>query len=55
MELYLAISHGCEFKIVFTVQTRSAGYIQFNSIQVYLYNAFYNTIVAKQLHRKLRF
>ncbi len=25
----------------------------FNSIQVYLYNAFYDTIVAKQLYRKL--
>ncbi len=30
-------------------------YIQFNSIQVYLYSAFYDTIVAKQLYRKLSF
>ncbi len=29
--------------------------IQFNSIQVYLYSAFYDTIVAKQLYRKLSF
>ncbi len=28
---------------------------QFNSIQVYLYSAFYDTIVAKQLYRKLSF
>ncbi len=28
---------------------------QFNSIQDYLYSAFYDTIVAKQLHRKLSF
>ncbi len=27
----------------------------FNSIQVYLYSAFYDTIVAKQLYRKLSF
>ncbi len=29
--------------------------VQFNSIQDYLYGAFYNTIVAKQLQRKLSF
>ncbi len=29
--------------------------IQFNSVQVYLYSAFYDTIVAKQLYRKLSF
>ncbi len=29
--------------------------VQFNSIQVYLYSAFYDTIVAKQLYRKLSF
>ncbi len=29
--------------------------IQFNSIQDYLYSAFHETIVAKQLYRKLRF
>ncbi len=28
---------------------------KFNSIQDYLYNAFYDAIVAKQLHRKLSF
>ncbi len=28
---------------------------QFNSIQVYLYSAFYDTIIAKQLYRKLSF
>ncbi len=27
----------------------------FNSIQVYLYSAFYDTIVAKQIYRKLSF
>ncbi len=30
-------------------------FIVFNSIQDYLYSAFYDTIVAKQLHRKLSF
>ncbi len=29
--------------------------IEFNSIHDYLYRAFYDTIVAKQLYRKLRF
>ncbi len=29
--------------------------IQFNSIQDYLYSAFYDTIIAKQLYRKLCF
>ncbi len=29
--------------------------IQFNSIQDYLYSAFYETIVAKQLYRKFSF
>ncbi len=29
--------------------------IQLNSIQVYLYSAFYDTIVAKQLYRELSF
>ncbi len=29
--------------------------VQLNSIQVYLYSTFYDTIVAKQLYRKLSF
>ncbi len=29
------------------------GYIQLNSIEDYLYSALYDTIVAKQLYRKL--
>ncbi len=29
--------------------------VYFNSIQDYLHSAFYDTIVAKQLYRKLRF
>ncbi len=30
-------------------------YVHFNSIQDYLYSAFYDTIVVKQLHRKFSF
>ncbi len=29
--------------------------LKFSSVQVYLYSAFYDTIVAKQLYRKLSF
>ncbi len=34
---------------------KTFGITIFNSIQVYLYSAYYDTIVAKQLYRKLSF
>ncbi len=40
------------FKYIFEL---SCDYSQKKSIQNYLYSAFYDTIVAKQLYRKLRF
>ncbi len=41
---------------IFPFLYRRRSYIQdYFSIQDYLYNAFYDTIVAKQLHRKLSF
>ncbi len=48
--LYLFLSRSllCQILAVFAV-------LEFNSIQDYLYSAFYDTIVAKQLYRKLSF
>ncbi len=37
------------------ISKMAAKWHDFNSIQVYLYSAFYDTIVAKQLYRKLSF
>ncbi len=36
-------------------EIENSGPRSFNSIQDYLYSAFYDTIVAKQLHRKFSF
>ncbi len=38
-----------------TIPHRFSMGFRFNSSQDYLYSAFYDTIVAKQLHRKLSF
>ncbi len=52
----LLLSLGIEpmiLALLYQLSYRKAVYIQFNSIQDYLYSAFHDTIVAKQLYRKL--